>query len=220
MANQETRITPLEALKKYPGSFECHITVKSDSEVKTEKFERFCYKYDLKPLVIKFDSGATPEHPMLSKVYHGKEVLIWKEIQTVIQKLKAENFEVHRLKIEAGFNNTNIPESEAEIFQLNEMNYFEFHVKLELPLGYNLDPLRLEVKKYDGHLSSNALWKTETTLFHFVTQRVKNCGKTEAEEQLTKLLDYLKSKGIYILKIVREFNIYDSNLSLDDGWIQ
>ena len=85
--------------------------------------------------------------------------------------------------------------------------------------GVGAGNLRQEVKKFNGHLSANSLWKDEIVRYHFVTQRIYNSGKTNAEKQLNELLDFLSLQEIKLVKTVREFNIYDSNISLDSGWM-
>ena len=218
MTVQSNTITPLMALQAYPGSYECHITVCSDSEQTLKRFEAFCLQFDLKPLIIMLDSGHTPRHPMLSKVYHDKPEIAWKKIQKVIADLNSEGFQVDRLKLEAGFLNLNIPELDSEMKDLTEMHYFEFHVKLELPIDFDVQSLRKQVKQFQGHLSANSLWKNDKVQYHFITQRIKNLGKVNAEKQLNQLLTFLSQKELKLVKTVREFNIYDSNLSLDSGW--
>ena len=97
--------------------------------------------------------------------------------------------------------------------------YFEHHVKLELPLKFDELALRRCMAKYNGYLSKNPLSKEGVIQRRFVTQRFYQSTRKEAEQNLGPLLLKLQESDLKILQVIREFNIYDSNIARDAGWM-
>lgn len=215
-------------LSEFPGNYECHITVEIEPR-QIEQFKKVCAQLDSKSLVIVLDNGQYPRQPMLAKILKGSPAEVVCSIESIHNEL-SKLFRIIRIKVETEFGCPSLPSNRVEASGLPKDCYFEFHVRIKLPKDEALDDLRREVKIYDGHLSNNALSENEETFENdavlkkityqqrFITQRFRNVGKDEAEQGLEKLLNFLKQKKLHVDKVVREFNIFDSNAYLDSGW--
>ncbi|MBU6954995.1 hypothetical protein [Hahella sp. HN01] len=209
--------TPLDALKAFPGKYEIHITVVTRDQVALQRFVDFCAVKEAKAIVIQLSSGEHCTQPMLCKRLSGAPEKVWEQIQELCDGMASEGFSVERLKIEAAISNANIPQHDEAATQFPEYCYFEHHLKLRLPADYDLTVLRAKVRAYRGRLSSNAFWRDEEHREQFVTQRIRG-GLGKAGEVLEALRTFLADNGVEIVKDIREFNIYDSNIGLDAGW--
>ena len=74
-------------------------------------------------------------------------------------------------------------------------------------------------RAFEAHLSRNALKIRASHEERFVTQRVKGLGLNKAVMSFKALEKFLCEQGIPVSKSIYEFNIFDSNISLDAGWI-
>ncbi|MGW1606869.1 hypothetical protein [Streptomyces eurythermus] len=101
----------------------------------------------------------------------------------------------------------------------DDERYFEHHVKLLLDADTDLDALAARVVPHGAHLSWNAR-RVRAGARHerFVTQRCREVGADGAGRALERLLTELG--GCVVLGVEREFVLHDSDLSVDDGWIQ
>ena len=206
----------IKRLRTFPGNYECHITVEAEVH-QIDGFRKLCAELDSKALVIVLDNGLHPRQPMLAKILKGSpEEVVWAIVQ-IVQKL-SQLFRVIRVKIETELSCPSVPNSKVEAQGLSKDCYFEFHIRLRLQKDEIVDELRNEVKSYEGHLSNNALSENGRYQQRFITQRFKNIGKEEAEQGLEELLSFLKQKKLCVDKVIREFNIFDSNADLDSGW--
>ncbi|WP_410093255.1 hypothetical protein [Streptomyces sp. me109] len=92
-------------------------------------------------------------------------------------------------------------------------------MKLLLDADTDLAALAARVVPHGAHLSSNAL-RVRGSARHerVVTQRCREVGAGGAGRALERLLTELG--GFVVLGVEREFVLYDSDLSVDDGWIE
>ncbi len=127
------------------------------------------------------------------------------------------------IKLEAMFSNKGVPENKEEALLLSKNNYFEFHVRIQLPV----DPAESEqklcelselCKNYGAHLSKNAL--KSDPLRRFVTLREYFLGKIEALNKLNGIVESLEKLGFQPDGILREYSVYDSNVKIDAGWAE
>ena len=211
-------ISPLKALEAFPGSYECHISVDLSND-KLQEFKDYSHSKNLKFIVIELSDGLTPVQPMVNFPLHKSPQKSWEFIEEIINEMKALDFNIVRLKLEAGLQNENIPQTNDEAVNLTSMQYFEFHSQIKIPVSYDLKSLRISVKDYDGHLSRNAYKMESDFNFYFITQRFYKIGKLEALQKLEKLQEFIGSLGLSVTKSIKEFNIYDSNIELDSGWM-
>ncbi|WNO10871.1 hypothetical protein [Teredinibacter sp. KSP-S5-2] len=206
-----------QRLGYFEGVHECHITVDiQPSEV--EAFCHFCQHLGGDATVIELSNGHTPVQPMLGKIISPYEGETYEQILHLYNVLKVR-YRILRVKVEAGLENKNIPLLDDENRSLPDTCYFEHHVKMQLRLDANLDDIRMQLKKYNAHLSNNALTVNKENQYRFATQRFDDIGKYNAGAKLQELLGFLSEKNIPACKVIREFNIYDSNKDLDAGWL-
>lgn len=208
----------LDALNTFSGHFELHITVAIGSAAELARFESFCEAQGARALVIQLAEGATPRQPMLSLRLKGDPQVVHSRIESLIEGLQRADFELLRVKVEAGIHNRNVPLFNREAQGLP--GYFEHHLKLRLPADYALAPLKQALKAYGGHLSANALKADQDLQERFVTQRLYGAGLRHASLQLEKLEDFCRSQGLDVGKRVQEYIVYDSHLELDAGWME
>lgn len=209
--------TLLKRLQHYGGLFECHITVVLSGN-RVQDFCESCYALNAKPIVIELSSGATSFQPMLSKRLSGEAIAVLASIEELEAQLSAQ-YDVTRIKVEAALSNHGIPSTNGDAISSVRDCYFEHHVKVLLDKTEDRELLRRNLESLQGHLSRNALNQLGDTEQRFITQRFYNTGQMEAAENLEKLINFLTLEKITILDQIREYNIYDSNVDLDSGWI-
>ncbi|KST63868.1 hypothetical protein [Mastigocoleus testarum] len=205
----------------YAGTFEAHITTKADDLASLEKFNSLCEALKVKCVSIELPQGVTCSQPMTASYHHGSLKNVLQEVNAIAQKLANRNFEVNRIKIEAMVNNRDVPVSDIEAQRLPKSNYFEFHVKVILSADKNLEVLRRYCLQHDAHLSRNTFKRlVDGQQERFITMRIYGVGYRSAQKHFDNLLRLLKSKGFQLSQQQREYTVYDSNLSLDAGWMQ
>ena len=74
--------------------------------------------------------------------------------------------------------------------------------------------------QHNAHLSKNAFKKLiDGKHERFITMRIYGLGYKSAQTRFDNLILYLKSKGFKLSQQQREYTVYDTNLNLDNGWI-
>lgn len=207
-----------ERLHYYAGAYESHITVLCD-EGMFDRFSDRCQALDAKAIVIELNVGDRPVQPMLCKRHLTGSSETLSNIVQMIGAL-SEEFEVERVKVEASLNNRGIPLRSDSAVRLPADCYFEHHVKLDLPNGFDDGELRNQVRKFSGHLSLNPLHTDKSRQRRFITQRFYNSTENQASLKLKQLEEYLEHTDFDVLQVIREFNIYDSNIDRDRGWMR
>lgn len=205
----------------FDGEFETHITVCLDELNSLEELKQWGIDHGLKYLHIVLGRGLTPSQPMLTRRGNGK---LSNELATSInlsQSLKTAGFLVTRIKIEAAIVNNDIPQSSAESSGIESDRYFEHHIKLLLEPSADNTILANLAEKHSAHLSHNALRiQSDGCREWFVTQRCYSVGRNEARKQLNILLKAIAELNHTVLDVKEEYVVYDSNLAIDEGWIQ
>lgn len=203
-------------LIQFPGQFECHITVDINID-QTEVFRSDCHALGGTPIVIELEQEAHGRQPMIAKFIDGKDSDAYQQIADLYNSL-GKRYEVTRLKVEAGIDNEGVPQSDELAKRLPETCYFEHHVRMNLPQGADILLLKALLQGFNAHLSNNAFAKSENGQQRFATQRFRELGKENAVIELEKLLAFISHRKIFVDKVTREFNIYDSNKDMDAGW--
>lgn len=205
----------------FTGEFETHITVRLDDASRLEALRPWCADRGLKCLHIVLDRGLTTSQPMLTR--HGNGTLggeLYKAF-ALRAELEADGFPISRIKLEATPHNDGVPQTATDAACQPSDRYFEHHIKLLLPLAAEMAALAALAQRHNAHLSRNALRiRADAAREHFVTQRCQAVGLGEAKHQLQALLHELNPLGYPVLEVEEEFVVYDSNLALDDGWIE
>lgn len=203
---------------RYEGLFEVHVTCQAEDAEHGKKFSTFCDEINCKPLVIHLPYGEVQEQLMTSSYHRGELLQIQQETYRICQALAQAGYKITRAKIEAMASSQGVPETDEEAAELSPENYFEFHIKLKLPLDY--DPVELDetCRRHQAHISRNALKKTPHWQERFVNLRYFKVGRQTAFQRFEDCLRDVSSKYTVIGK-QREYAVYDSNIALDRGWI-
>lgn len=191
--------------------FEIHITTEDLSEKEVEKFEGFCQTIEAKPIVIELSKGVHFQQPMISKVFRcteGNE--IHAKIDQLTKQFTTANYPVSRVKIEVPLE---IEEQAKGIFAAHEKTYFEWHGKLEIQ---DLQQVKNLCAQHDAHLSKNSLKKNPKS--KFITIRDFQSADS-IRKRVADLKKDMNGKGWHFEKEEFEYCIFDSNESLDKGWI-
>ncbi|MET8776853.1 hypothetical protein ABZV58_17770 [Nocardia sp. NPDC004654] len=132
----------------------------------------------------------------------------------------AAGFPVVRTKIEAAPSAAGVPATDTEAVALGESYYFEHHIKLLLDSGADTSALARLAGVHAAHLSVNARRvRTDGRVERFVTQRCRLVGDPVAAARCAALTAALEAEKHRILSAEREFVVYDSDESIDSGWI-
>lgn len=191
--------------------FEVHITVNAIEQQDIPDFVEFCQTIEAKPIIIELEKGIIAQQPMISKVYRNIEKHTLKnELIDLLQDFKTSIYAVNRVKVEVPL--FFIKEGLLE-FPSYKGQYFEWHGKVKYE---DLETLKQKIKYLDVHLSRNSL-KGQSNL-RFLTKRTF-WSKDHFINNVTETKDALARNEIELVKEEYEYCIYDSNKSIDKGWI-
>jgi hypothetical protein len=209
-------------LESINGKFEIHITV--DPKNGVENFKEFCKNEKgirIKPVLIELPYGESPTQLMTSSHVKGTFANAFQRMKTIEKILEEHGFGIWRSKIEADISAQGLPQTEETLKTFSEHNYFEFHFKVVIPSNDRLTELAQLSLKHGAHLSRNNI-ATEHPLkekYRFVTLRLFHTALPEALARCKALKDGLQEQQWAIDEIEEEYAFYDSNLKLDNGWL-
>lgn len=205
--------------RSYGGTFEAHVTVKTGTQDDVARFAALCGELGVKHVLIELPQGETQSQPMTASYHHGTLNEAIQEVHAIARALAAGGFDVTRVKLEAVGSNRDVPEDDAQAKQLPQ-NYFEYHVKVMLPPGADMDALRGMIAGHNAHLSKNARKvRADGWSERFVTLRVYRAGRRTAEVRFGALVGLLESTGWHLGQKIREYTVYDSDVGVDRGWL-
>lgn len=211
--------TPESAVPAFAGEFETHVTVGCD-ELDVARLGAWAEQAGFKVAHILLGRGRVRSQPMLTLTGTGTLPEQRDAAAAVVRDLGLAGFHANRVKVEAAPWNVGIPQHDAAALELGEEFYFEHHVKLALGAGVGLEPLAALVIPHGAHLSWNARRVSSGgSDERFVTQRCHGVGLSRASSQLEGLYVDLREHGYQILSTVHEFVVFDSDETLDFGWI-
>ncbi|MCX4778261.1 hypothetical protein [Streptomyces sp. NBC_01264] len=185
--------------------YETHVTVRCPDPVELARLESWSARRELKVTHIVLARGRMTSQPMLTLPDRdGHEVLV--------PGLRAAGFDPVRVKVETVPWTAEPPGPGG--------GYFEHHLKLRLPADWDRPALESLVVRHAAHVS----WNARRVLpgagqERFVTQRWRGTA-AEAGAACDALVAALLGAGYEIRSEEREFVLYDSDLSVDDGWIE
>ncbi|MFF7211762.1 hypothetical protein ACFZAU_14705 [Streptomyces sp. NPDC008238] len=195
--------------------YESHVTVRCANPDEWVRLRRWAASGGLKLTHIVLARGRMREQPMLTLSGSSSYVEQTARIRDVVAALRADGFEPVRVKTESTPWAAEVPARLAE----DDERYFEHHVKLLLDADTDLAALAAQVVPHGAHLSWNALRVRDGARHErFVTQRCRSVGAEAAGQALERLLTELDA--FVVLSVEREFVLHDSDLSVDDGWIE
>ena len=179
---------------------EVHITVAHQ-----ESFEKDCISLGVKPIIIEMSTDI-PTHSMTSSTYaNNSDSEVYAKALNLKNKLEKLGYEVQRLKIET------VP-WHAQGYNPKSDQYFEAHFAVEGSISTE------DLKRLNLHKSKNLLKKNDS-LVQMLTYRLFNSDNLLFNMEIDNLIIKLEYLNVNVLKTIREFAIYDSNISLDDRWL-
>lgn len=211
----------------FRGDFETHVTLGFDASssavsIQLDALDTWAAgRPALKVTHIQLSRGRVPSQPMLTFTGTGTLAAQRETAAVLVRELAAAGFRPTRVKVEASPWNADVPQDAESARLIGPEFYFEHHVKLALGDDTDLEALAALVIPHSAHLSWNARRRSVLGIDErFVTQRCHGVGLPEAGSQLDRLCDELREHSHQILSAVREFVVFDSDSSLDAGWIE
>ncbi|WP_441250950.1 hypothetical protein [Kitasatospora sp. McL0602] len=208
------------AAEYFVGEFETHVTVGCGAEGLL-RLEQWAAVRGLKLTHIVLARGRTPSQPMLTLGGAGTFRQHEAVAAALADDLRAAGFEPVRVKIEATPWTRGVPASDADAERLGPSVYFEHHLKVVLDPGTDREELAALVGGHAAHVSWNARRIVGAgQQQRFITQRCHGVGLKTAGERLEGLIGVVSDARFEIVSVEREFVVYDSNIAVDDGWIE
>ena len=208
------------------GTFEAHVTfdctARRDEVI--EQLKARCENSKFKLIFIQLDTSQQEEkgYQLMTSSYHtGEYPSILTKIEDEVNE-HFKDFNIIRIKIESLASNEGVPETSfhKKLFWDRHSTYFEFHYKVLVK--NNIDELRRAVRQvtfFALHVSRNAFKTIDKDQAHFmITMRDFRHGRHQAFKQNEEVIEYLKMTKFPPLKVVREFVVYDSYVTLDFEW--
>ncbi|MFJ4814077.1 hypothetical protein [Streptomyces sp. NPDC088801] len=193
--------------------YESHVTVRCAGPGESARLRRWAAASGFKLTHIVLARGRMRDQPMLTLSGSPSYACESARVRRVAERLRADGFDPVRVKIESSPRAPEVPRRPCD-----DRRYFEHHVKLRLAADTDLAALAARVVPHGAHLSWNAR-RVRAGAWHerFVTQRCRGVDAEGAGRELERLLTELG--GYEVLGVEREFVLYDSDVSVDDGWL-
>ncbi len=207
----------------YQGDFEAHITVGELQGDQLAYFKLVCQDLGVKPILIQLSRGKHVMQPMTSSNHAGTLEQVVTRLKEIAEEFRhpKNSWNVTRIKVEAAPWNTDIPQNNNEASKHPETNYFEYHLKLLLGGEEERITAKYACELHGAHLSSNAFKKrSDGKIENFATMRSYGTGKAEAELLFEAFRQDMEKSQIEVGKSVLEYTVYDTNLGLDDAWLE
>lgn len=177
-----------------------------------EEFERACTKAQCRMTVIELSKGETSVQPMATFISFDPYPRLLEQIIRLNFHFQLLGFPISRSKIEVPFDY----HSELAQNQL-EFVYYEAHIKVQFEQE-KLPLLRALGEKFKAHLSKNSLQGRPNE--RFLTYRQYKQEPETFSEHLNQLAQELEQAGFPVKKTIMEAAIYDSNETVDKGWLE
>ncbi|MBM9621720.1 hypothetical protein ACFQ60_18305 [Streptomyces zhihengii] len=194
-------------------TYETHVTVRCDGEHGRGRLDAWARTAGLKVTHIVLARGRMVSQPMLT--LRGGDGLAAQQAAAhgLVTRLREAGFAPVRVKTET------TPWA-AEVATAPD-GYFEHHLKLLLDEDFDRAALTAIAVRHGAHLSWNARRVTGAGRHErFVTQRCRGVSARTAGLRCDELAAELTAAGHRIVSQEREFVLHDSDLSVDDGWIE
>ncbi|WP_101256832.1 hypothetical protein [Streptomyces barkulensis] len=187
--------------------YETHVTVRCRTEREAAALDAWAAAHEVKVTHIVLARGRMTFQPMLTLPDRTSH-------PSVVTGLRDAGFEPVRVKVET------VPWSKEPAGPGG--GYFEHHLKLALPADYDPAALETLVVPHGAHVSWNArrvLPGPGAGHERFVTQRHR--GPVDAAGRACdELISALTAADYEVLSEEREFVLSDSDLSVDEGWLE
>ncbi|AEA07192.1 putative ankyrin repeat-containing protein [Lausannevirus] len=210
------------------GLFEIHITVKNSN---VPKLKIFCEKNNIKAIFACSGKGSddTNSQVMISKWKRGVSCDVISTANELAKKMADFGLDILRVKVEAMQCNEGVPITKEESQKCVRGCYFEFHLKYPLKeTDDGMEPLERASKQVASQIFSECNFGVGVSMNIFsakthplLTLRITDSWKEEADRIKDELLNGLKKLGYKSNSgIQQEWAFYDTNPSLDDGWLE
>ncbi|MDQ1922068.1 hypothetical protein [Massilia pseudoviolaceinigra] len=172
-------------------------------------FDCYAASIGAKPMVIELARGVHPVQPMLTLCRDGALEEVVRFAQALAGQAAQSGFEVVRCKIEQ--------DASADVIRTPgaRHHYVEWHGRMVVP-----EPIRMQLaalsEQYGAHLSNNAIRGGD---IRYVTLR-ETGGHAALRRRVAALSDAIAAQGWVIGKQQWESVVFDSNLTLDSGWLE
>ncbi|WP_330330267.1 hypothetical protein OHS33_11360 [Streptomyces sp. NBC_00536] len=188
------------------SSYETHVTVRCPDPAALARLESWSGERRLKLTHIVLTRGRMVSQPMLTLPDRTG-------YRALLPELRMAGFDPVRVKVETVPWTTHLPGPGG--------GYFEHHLRLRLPAAFDRTALEDLVTPHGAHLSWNARRVLGDGDHHerFVTQRCRGT-RGAAASACAALVAELREAGYEVSSEEREFVLYDSDPSVDDGWIE
>jgi hypothetical protein len=189
---------------------EIHLTTSPLAGQELDQFAAFCQSIDAKPIIIELPGADVPQHPMISQTVGVNDRT---ELDDHLEQLKKSfndvGYSISRVKLEVDIQDH---EAGQDLFPDYRGGYFEWHGQVSLETSQKID---LQNPYYPVHISQNALrdWPDSRIL------TLRNAKKALLLRQVKNLVKDLDSMGEKTSKQHFEYCCFDSNVGLDDGWL-
>ena len=192
---------------------EIHLTTKALTDAEIDQFVGFTHRYKFKPIIIELAEGQVQQQPMISHVVHTLDAgAFFKELDRVKQSFLANGYPIQRVKVEVPLKYAYLAE---DLYPNYKGRYGEWHAKVRFRRIEDL--MALKVSNAYFHISQNSLKGNPTT--RFVTFRHYSTLE-QFENYVRPIRNSIQNKGLTILKEEFEYCIFDSNKSIDYGWLK
>ena len=213
------------------GIFEIHITVDPlDNYVSLLSYVKQYEKIRGMKVVYAVSSEKNNQYMLSYFTRKDDDKLAIESANKTADELKQLGIKVVRTKVEGhGVEGTPMTTEDYKLVEsylhdkyngLEGKPYFEFHVKVGNKENEHLDyeKLEMDVEGYEGVAISYNLCSAEKK--PLLTIRVYNDGFLNAQAYKDLIINNMKRKAyVFESKIQQEFSIYDTNSSLDEGWL-
>ncbi|NHZ80278.1 hypothetical protein F2P44_13485 [Massilia sp. CCM 8695] len=189
--------------------YEIHLTTAPLTAAQWPAFDRYAASIGARPMVIALARGVHPVQPMLTLCRSGELDAVIRFAQSLAGQAAHAGFEVVRCKIEQ--------DAPADVMPApgGRHHYFEWHGRMAVPEAIRLRLAALS-DQYGGHLSNNAIRGGD---IRYVTLR--ETGEHAAlRRRVAALAAAIGAHGWLIEKQQWERVVFDSNLTLDHGWLE
>lgn len=186
-------------------NFEIHLTFTHVHHNRLHScFYQLCQKLEAKPLEIVLAQGDYPQQLMLSKTIAASNLaIIEARIKTWDVHWHTLGLQLKRIKIE----------TMLEASQHLQPCYHEWHGKVKY---HDMNALLQQCHQHQAHLSHNVLKNDRQ--HRFITMREFGSAVV-LQKRVAQLQQDLAIQGWHILKQQFETCVRDSNLALDQGWL-
>jgi len=192
--------------------YEIHITVLTDDVI---QFKLDCEKIGVKPIVIETQNKDKFEYQVMTSSKYKAIVNVEQEYgfkaDEITNKLLNKGYKIIRQKVEKSPDKIKSP----------NFIYYESHLRLKIPKS-DLTLLEIVAKvcnEYNFHLSKNIFKSDDEFIYQMITYRNYNQEYYDFINHVVNAKSFLDYSNIFCDKVETEEAIFDSNIHVDNNWL-